>query len=368
MRRAIIHIGTPRTGSSSLQTLLFRHRGALREAGIVYPDLTPSGARPHLSHQYLGAALAGRRPRRECRDLLATLDGTLAASTADVALISYESLCLLPSWHRAPRILCDLLESRGFRPEILVVLRPQAEALQSQYLWRLQFLRESRPLAACFAADLRQRRLDYLYGVSGWARAAGGRVHLVPYRDRRSDALLTARIAAELGLADRLVPLLSPEDLALCSNRSLDAVSAEVARRLHRAGSVLSQDRARAVTMRVEALAAERGLAGPVFQGLDADLRAQAAGFHRTTNDLLARHVWGTDWADRVEEAAGGPVTERAGRETGPGAEGAVTELLRLVRAECSPAARPSGLARALDRIRTECAATLRRVPVPGLH
>ncbi|AWN46755.1 hypothetical protein DK419_10905 [Methylobacterium terrae] len=335
MRRAIIHIGTPRTGTSSLQMLLHLHRDDLGRAGILYPALTPaSAAHPHASHQHLGETLDGRRPRRERGELLADLDRILAETRADVALLSYESLCLLPPWHRAPKLICGLFERRGFRPEILMTVRPQETYLQSQYTWRIQFLREARAFAAAFEAELRARRYDYWRGLRHWAGQAAGRVHLVPVQDRHSRAPLVERIATELGIADRLLPLLTPDDLAYRTNESLGPVGVEVSRRLRAAGAGGSQPLARAVTARIDVLAHEHGLDSEPFRALDLRMVARVREVHARRNDALARRVWGTDWGTRVADPAPRAVNELARLGPGTGREAEVAEILGLVRGE----------------------------------
>ncbi|WP_205820940.1 hypothetical protein [Methylobacterium nonmethylotrophicum] len=357
MRRAIIHIGTPRTGTSSLQMLLHRHRDDLRRAGILYPTLAPRSAPvPHASHQYLGETLDGRRPRRERRELLADLDRALAESREDVALLSYESLCGLPPWHRAPKLLCGLFARHGFRPEILMTVRPQAAYLQSQYTWRIQFLREARAFAASFEAELRARRFDYLRGLSGWARAAAGRVHLVPVQDRCSRAPLVERIATELGLADRLLPLLTPSDLAYRTNESLGPVGVEVSRRLRAEGPAGALPlggalpRAREITARIDALAHEGGLDAEPFRALDPRMIARVSETYDRRNDALARRVWGTDWSTRVADLAPRPVNELARLGPSPDREAQVAAILATIRDEFAgrlPAGAPTWRGRA---------------------
>ncbi|MET7243898.1 hypothetical protein ABZT49_11055 [Methylobacterium sp. EM32] len=335
MRRAIIHIGNPRTGTSSLQMLLHTRRDSLRGAGILYPALTPaSAAHPHVSHQHLGETLDGRRPRRERGELLDTLDRALAGSRDEIAILSYESLCLLPPWHRAPKLLCSLFERRGFRPEILMTVRPQGTYLQSQYTWRIQFLREARAFAASFEAELRARRFDYWRGLKGWARAAAGRVHLVPVQDRISPAPLIERIAVELGLADRLLPLLTPADLAYRTNESLGPVGVEVSRRLRAGGAGGAQGASRAVTARIDALAHERGFDAEPFRALDPAMTARVDEVYRRRNDALARRVWGTDWSTRVAEPPPRVVNELARLGPGHGREAEVAEILGAIRGE----------------------------------
>ncbi|UHC16254.1 hypothetical protein LRS73_27995 [Methylobacterium currus] len=335
MRRAILHIGTPRTGTSSLQMLLHTRRDDLHRAGILYPALTPAwAADPHVSHQHLGETLDGRRPRRERGELLDRLDRTLAESRDDVAVLSYESLCLLPPWHRAPKLLCGLFERRGFRPEILMTVRPQAAYLQSQYTWRIQFLREARAFRVSFETELRARRFDYWRGLRSWAREAAWRVHLVPVQDRRSPAPLIARIAVELGLADRLLPLLTPADLAYRTNESLGPVGVEVSRRLRADGAGGPQGLARAVTARIDALAQARGLDAEPFRALDPAMTARVAEVYDRRNDALARRVWGTGWNTRVAAPPHRAVNELARLGPGSDQESQVAEILGTIREE----------------------------------
>ena len=173
MRRAIIHIGTPRTGTSAFQTLLLSHRDQLLDRGVLYPNLTPcSSPLPHLNHQHLGEAF-GRKPENR-KELLTKLDSTLADTAADVVLLSYESFCLPPHRTAAPKLLCGLLARRGFRPEVLMTVRPQASYILSQYTWRIQFLREARPFRAAFLKDFTEPRYDYLHSLRTWARLPTG--------------------------------------------------------------------------------------------------------------------------------------------------------------------------------------------------
>ena len=63
MRRAIVHIGMPRTGSTAFQEVLARLRPRLVSVGICYPNLAPPGApgSDDVNHYRLGQALDRRR-------------------------------------------------------------------------------------------------------------------------------------------------------------------------------------------------------------------------------------------------------------------------------------------------------------------
>ncbi|WP_267361580.1 MULTISPECIES: hypothetical protein [unclassified Methylobacterium] len=281
---------------------------------MLYPDLTPrSSPLPHLNHQHLGETFS-RKPE-DRRELLSKLDAALADTAADVVLLSYESFCLPPHRTAAPKLLCDLLARRGFRLEILMTVRPQASYILSQYTWRIQFLREARPFRVAFLKDLAEHRYDYLHGLGTWARAADWRVHAVPLQDVRSTAPLAARIAAELGLAGRLMPLLTSADLAFRTNQSFGPVATEVSRRLRRLGVTYDLLRSRAITGRIETLTQECGLDAEPFQGLDEAMLRKASRRFVEQNEGFAQRVWGEAWARRVRPEHLGPVNELAGRD-----------------------------------------------------
>ncbi len=328
MRRAIVHIGTPRTGTTSLQHILTRLRPALGEAGILYPDLTPaSAAAPHLSHQHLGEALDGRRPPRERAELLGRLAARLRDTRCDVVLLSYEGLCGMPRGLGAARTLASLFDAHGFAMETLVTVKPQSEYLNSLYTWRSQFLREGRTFPAFAAAWIGTARLDLAGMAVPWQKASAGPLHVVPVRDRRSGQPLAERTLAEVGLLDRIAPLLTAADAGLTENRSPGPAAIEVLRRLHQGGARrLLGPRAREASRHVEAVARSLDTAG--FQGVTAALHAEAATRWQASNDALALLAWGTAWADRVAAPPPPPVNEVAVQPPDPALEAQLAAIL----------------------------------------
>jgi hypothetical protein len=331
MRRAFVHIGTPRTGTTSLQRVLTRHRAALAEAGVLYPDLTPrSAAEPHLSHQHLGEALAGRRPAREKRELLDRLDAALAETACDVAVISYESLCLIPASRGAPEILRAALARRGFAMTVVMTVKPQIEQLNSIYTWRMQFLREARGFAAFARVFEGARELDYGALLAPWRAAAEGAIG-VPVRDATDARPLLTRVFAAMGLAERAAFAMGAEDAAVVENRSPGPVAVEVCRRLRAGGAALALGgKARATTREVELAVVAAGWDAASFVGPDAAVRARVAARWREANDRFAREVWGADWGARVAEAP----TRAVNEIFGSAGAGAAEDVVRRVLAE----------------------------------
>lgn len=316
-RRAIIHIGWPRTGTTSFQFLLDRLRPDLATAGILYPDLTPAAApQPHLNHQHLGETFDGRSPVAARKELLARLDDALAATRCDTVILSYEGLIQLREAGPAAETLAALFLRRGFVPEIAATVKPQAGFLNSAYTWRCQFLRESRLLAAYARNEMGSPRLDYGASLSPWHAAMPGGLCLVPMRDGRSDRPLMIRLFDDLGLLDRVGPLLTDADVTRRENPSPGPVAVAASRWLHHHGvaKILGSE-ARAAGRFLEVAARSIGRDQSGFWGVDSALLQQVEARFHGANDALARDVWGCPWAERVAPDPAREVNEIQGDE-----------------------------------------------------
>jgi hypothetical protein len=129
-----VHIGAPKTGSTTLQKLLFENRRILLERGVLYPDVSLRGYGHHdlaflLSGEYPDWAIPQPRPLEALVDEL----GRIVAAHAGDILLSSENFYLFP----APEALRQMLEasgaSAGRRTVIIVYARRQDEAHESWY-------------------------------------------------------------------------------------------------------------------------------------------------------------------------------------------------------------------------------------------
>jgi hypothetical protein len=334
MRRAIIHVGMPRTASTTIQHVLAHLRPALAGAGILYPALTPRSAadEPHISHQHLGEALDGRRPAVEARELLDDLARQLAATTADVVILSYED------WIQERRAfaigdrLNAVFASAGFRTEVVVVVKPQSEHLNSIYSHRAQLMRERRLFAAFCRGFESSHRFAYAELLEPWWRLAEGRVQALPLRDKRSAEPLINRFLAAADVLDRVAPLLAASELRRVENRSPGPVAVETSRRLRllRVPARLAV-RPRVVMRDVERLAFAQGLDSVPFKGVDPALRERLSARYAATNDRFARLAWQAPWDEVVAPEPPHAVNEIGGRPIAAGTEGVIAGLMSEV-------------------------------------
>lgn len=316
MRRAIVHIGTPRSGTTTLQRYLFESRERLLSCGILYPVLTPrSETSPHISHQHLGESIDGRRSPRERAELLEALQTLVGETSADIVLLSYEGLSQAIRIWRAAGLLAALLARCGYAMETLLTVRPQSEYLNSLYTHRVQFLREARPFRAFLRSAVRARTTDYDALLRPWDIACAGRVRGVPLRDVRIDEPFITRVFRELGMRDRIDRLLQGGPDTPIENRSPGPIAIEACRCLRLAGAQAQLGpAAREATRFVEELAARSGLNRLPFRAVDADLAARLAQRFLPSNDRLARRLWGQAWVDRVANEPYQAINEIAAR------------------------------------------------------
>ena len=331
-RRAIIHIGMPRTGSTTFQHILAHARDDLKKAGILYPDLTPQSARatPHLSHQHFGETLDGRRPRHEREELLHRLSDTLADCDCDVAVLSYEDLIQQRQRFRVPELLNGFFARHDFTAEALVAVKPQSENLNSMYTLRTQLIRERQGFAHFARSHIGSGRFAYDALIEPWIREFPGRVRAVPVLDRRAPkAPLMLRMLATLHLYRRVAPLITQTDVRRIENRSPGPVAVEVSRRLrtmrtHARLRVPPRDMMRVVSR----LAWERGYDRQKFNGVGPELRAELDARYHDTNERFARALWAEGWDDVVAPEPAQPANELMPGHIDPRTEAAIAEII----------------------------------------
>jgi hypothetical protein len=145
-RRIVLHIGLSKTGTTSIQRVLSRSRGALASQGVLYPDVAGSGPvdarmapsllrpqRPEPSHIALALEL-----RRRKNDQRKTADLPLWAATfrqieergAHTTIISYENFYLRPKLYLLSLIKDQL---REFHVHGVIYLRALEDWIPSLY-------------------------------------------------------------------------------------------------------------------------------------------------------------------------------------------------------------------------------------------
>lgn len=119
MKRILLHVGTHKTGSTSLQRTLFLNQERLKEAGVAY--LGGERAYPNLYSAFLENPMAFEWNKlsglskdeiiARDKNTLATLGDDIRNSTCDTIILSSEFLAMLP--HKCLVSLKNFLEQFG---------------------------------------------------------------------------------------------------------------------------------------------------------------------------------------------------------------------------------------------------------------
>jgi hypothetical protein len=211
MRTCIVHIGTHKTGTTSLQLFTAQNRAALESAGLALVMTGRTANFPYLNY------LLASKLSSQASDTHAALAQELREKPVDASLITSEDLSLLYTQPDALRVLASAILAAGYTPKVLVYLRPQAPYAESMYVERIKqgeffpmstFIEEIletgayRPESAPVNLEFRYTRL-----LAPWAEAFGkGNVVVRPYEPARGTTFIfedflgtIARIAPTFG-------------------------------------------------------------------------------------------------------------------------------------------------------------------------
>ncbi len=234
--RIILHIGTQKTGTTSVQHTFSANREQLSEQGFIYP--VSQVCRPDMPQDgvmHLDTLLIAmeenvpdhvRRRLRSDVDAKKALEGfhRIAAEASGTALVlSCEHL----SNYCHPRHIVrlrDALSPLAGRVEVLVVVRSQHEMVPSVWGQGIK-AGATIPLAARLANHKWLRRFDRMQRIAPWGDVFGDtNVTMIPYCTDVIGSMFATIGVAEGGISSRYDQ----------ENRSLCAPAAEIMRRLNR--------------------------------------------------------------------------------------------------------------------------------------
>lgn len=323
----MVHIGTEKTGTTTVQTLFTHARHELRSIGVHY---LRSPGRPYARD--LAAAAVGDGVDEFLTVELGLADADRPAFAADVtARVAAEAAELGADVHTVfvscehfhSRLvhleqverLAAILEPLGGPVEILCYLRPQAELVRSHYSTRLR-TGETRSLAEVVAEQLRRENpyVDYLGMLERYAAVFGEDAIDLRVYDRAQliDGDIVADVAGVVGVAPALLEAAGPARV----NESISLAGQELLREFNR--------RRAAVDDAVDAIALADTI-GRAFPGrgeqLDPADVERAAAMFAADNEQIRRR-WRPDldrlFADVDSAAAEATPIENADEDAEP--------------------------------------------------
>jgi hypothetical protein len=131
-RTAFVHVGTHKTGTSSLQSMLARNDCTLESLGVFIPRSGRTD-RASAGHHNIAWELGGNPQFDPIAGTFADLIDEVAACGVPSVCISSEEFEFLFEDQHALTLLLDGFAAIGYETKIILYLRPQADYLESLY-------------------------------------------------------------------------------------------------------------------------------------------------------------------------------------------------------------------------------------------
>lgn len=297
MPNCYLHIGTHKTGTTTIQEFLTENRRKLLALGYYVPKagLGHAGS----GHANLARDFAGSpRFRREAGGSKA-LAKELKALSGEHLIISSESFEHIMRKPDLRREISASLGNHGYRIRAILYLRPQADYINSAYATQVKVLVHGSDFRSFLEAALSSGRYDYWRAFGGLLGDPAYAVDVRPFNRATIEGGLCRDFLSAIGL--------NREQMARFEegprrNASPGPKVIEAALRLARAADEATPPPEREVRhglgYRLIRLGEERGWNQQSFCGLDGADRERIHARFDASNRTLARAAWNRDWGE----------------------------------------------------------------------
>lgn len=299
MARVVVHVGPPKTATTSLQRGLFTNTDLLRQHGVYLPLAARLEFEPNaVCHHHLAWELTGSARFRPDIGGWDALRAELAGIDAETVLLSSEELSRAVLVDGVGDRLHEQLLSLGREVTIVYVVRDQLSQVNSFYAQQVKMLENVDAFGPHVTGVLRRGDVDLERHAGRWYRDPQLDFVAVPFTAlEAADPLVTVLRATRID-----VPLgeivTSPEQV----NITLGPIAVEAIRllRVYLQGlnrSLSDDDPAVRKLHRIAARRAkEAGWCDDAYWGWPPPLAARAAEQLAASNERFARAVWSSSW------------------------------------------------------------------------
>lgn len=298
MRRCVIHIGVPKTGSSTIQRALLRHAHLLRRAGILY-QTTDGPERKVFAHHRIAAGLrSGDKPERLPGLKLSDLEGLLGETRSDTVVLSSEGFSHPRIGRERLREMVGMIRGRGFAPTAVVYVRAQPSLANSSYTQAVKTF----AFPSSFAEFLDKRMSDvaWTYGerLAAWIEEPGVELVAVPFTAENTGTQIAEKMLAFAGVpADQLAAVgMKPGGTA---NKGPGRVAIAAFRLLMRTFPDFGEATRHSAARKAAAKDAKaRGWYVGRFMGLDEVTARRVEAAYEADNEAFAQRLWARPWRE----------------------------------------------------------------------
>lgn len=289
-RRCVLHVGSPKTATSSIQFLLKENRKALLKDGILVPE---TGQVAMGAHRYLAFSLSGMPVPPEAASAERNLAREISDSDAGCVLISSEFLwTILANKERAKRLI-GYLRSLDLDVTIVMYVRNQPQYINSFYQHNANF----RGNLDFLSFVSRARQSNRMYTYARWIAFA--ETYDVPLVARPFSKEVRQRGVIEDLLTTVGLSSVSHYNTSVELRRSVGPFTVAVAQSLmQRIGDPtrFTEQKASACRRALRAELKKRNIDDHGYCGLTTELAADIEKGFSSDNARFAQFAWGKPW------------------------------------------------------------------------
>jgi hypothetical protein len=298
MRRCYLHVGTPKTGSTTIQNFLHDHGPSLLRYGCFVPT---SGAGNGGSHFPFAKAVSGKPVAARYRNCVREVLQESSDHPGTDMVVSTEALESLCKQHPIDNPVVALLNRNGFEVILVGYFRNQPQRINSGYAQIVKSLRTTMSIESRVSRIGDSGKLDYTF----WNRFAaenGCQLLARPFNAAVRSNGIVEDFLTTLGILNHGLRY----NVEARANRSPGpsglAAILEIMRRAEQRGHRWTdRQRVRAKKLLSE-LIDEPQFAEEPFCGLDTQAARRIQAFYKPMNDRFAETVWDSDWATIFKE------------------------------------------------------------------
>ena len=186
VKKAYVHIGMPKTGSSSIQSLLTENRNNLLDEGVLYPK-TGRLAAHGIAQQHISFVINDVYPdwiplkaRMSFKQLKKELYSELRSIDHSTLVISSEAFSSIQSTDKI-QALCELLN--GYEVHVIALVRRPDQWIQS---WYKQVVKSHPFTTATFDSFVSTNRMHHFENLKVWEAVVGAQSINVLHYDKLS--------------------------------------------------------------------------------------------------------------------------------------------------------------------------------------
>lgn len=291
MRRiCYLHIGLPKTATTTIQHALRKNQDHFSSIGILVPQ---TGLRAdHGGHNGLALSLCGAQNLKKVAE---RFQAELNASNAETVVMSSEMIARRLLHGEMASSLFANMDHLNLEPRLIVSVRNQPQLFNSAYCQLIKCFR----LTGSFAAFLNVQettRMTFNSEIADVVASYGAPLTVLKHG---SDVLRSFLSTIGVLEQDKL------DSEAQRMNKSVGPLTIEVAREVQNALPQLSPSEATRCWRILKRISHDSGLADFGFCGITSEVARKIEREFSDANNIFAQRVWGCSWSDAFTDQIG---------------------------------------------------------------